>query len=932
MEKSKYKGQKAISYQRASAGKGRGQDDSTDRQSDTAIVYCEEMGMELDLSYSILDEGVSAYRTVSYTDESGKQRQGAKNLVEGALAQFVDNVKGGAFPNGINLIIEKLDRMYRDDPMDAMGHFLALLKEGVTIHTMIDKQVYSKHSENKQVTMMMSIMYLVASHQYSKDLSKRIKMSYERRIEKMVSNEGLFIPTGRLKDWIKVIEVEGSKKPFVDPEHGKLIKTIHEMYLDGISVPKICQHFQAEGILDYNGNVWEHWKLADVLKDRAVIGKYTPKDGVELHFEEIRVVSDELFYQVQDKLKSKYRKGRQSKEGHVFRDIIKCGYCETTKKQTRLKGTAHPSTLRFSPAYRNKQENIPTEVKLPYRGYKCTRGVQDKRDCYGGKIDYYTVQSAFFAFVKELNFAELLKPNKKIDTKIHEQKINQYRAKIAEINVQIEDLEKGLKFIKSESGLEMFGQKVDALLAEKETQEQKIINEKLTLQNLEDDRLEVLHNENNIKELMEKSSSDHEYMAFMKNLVGILAKKDGRGEYKDKQTKWTKKDQLLLDEMMELWNLRYQLIHADREGDGARIAEVEQRQEELRFQYFRKEIEQDRVAYNLKLRLNAYIKKFVKEIKVYQFGFSEFMPTPEYINRKGKASNLKRHNESLTKFILEYDESMNEEIAKVKKSKKTKVQWKQYEVMQMLGCKDRKTYRRWVARGMPNVLEGDTLEDAVKWVKTDRIMNPRNKINVQKENISKRFLSFSIEFTEMVNTDIVKYIIPHWKDVSCGVSFNLDKSDGSVKWSNEFGRKTIKRFRTKSKKAKQKEENVIYVDQDPYFAKAIELAEDASFPFTTMGMDPDVRSIMEEAKDIDFTKGRNLKPKEFYTLANYKKRKSFKTRMDFIMDAGFALGHKSTEIFDLIDEVIQLGGKVAQELEVTRDNFEEWFATLVKAR
>ena len=108
----------------------------------------------------------------------------------------------------------------------------------------------------------------------------------------------------------------------MNPKHGKLIKTIHEMYLDGMSVPKISEYFQAEGILDYNGNTWEHWKITDVLKDRAVIGKYKPKEGIEIHFEEMRVVSDELFYQVQDKLNSKYRKGRQSKEGHVFRDIM----------------------------------------------------------------------------------------------------------------------------------------------------------------------------------------------------------------------------------------------------------------------------------------------------------------------------------------------------------------------------------------------------------------------------------------------------------------------------------------------------------------------------------------------------------------------------------------------------------------------------------
>ena len=165
------------------------------------------------------------------------------------------------------------------------------------------------------------------------------------------------------------------------------------------------------------------------------------------------------------------------------------------------------------------------------------------------------MQSAFFAFVKELDFTELLKPNKKIDKKIHEEKINQYRARIAEIDHKIEQITKLLANITNDSAFATFGKQIDDLTADKEVQEQKIVNEKLTMQNLEDDSLEILNNEKDIKELMDKCSTDHEYLAFMENLVGILDKKEGKGKYKDVQTKWTKKDQLLHDEMMELWNL-----------------------------------------------------------------------------------------------------------------------------------------------------------------------------------------------------------------------------------------------------------------------------------------------------------------------------------------------------------------------------------------
>ena len=87
------------------------------------------------------------------------------------MADFVEVVKKGRFPDGINLIVEKLDRLYRDKPRRALMHFLNLLENGVTIHTLIDNKIYDPDSENDAIDLMTSIMYLVASHQYSKDLS-----------------------------------------------------------------------------------------------------------------------------------------------------------------------------------------------------------------------------------------------------------------------------------------------------------------------------------------------------------------------------------------------------------------------------------------------------------------------------------------------------------------------------------------------------------------------------------------------------------------------------------------------------------------------------------------------------------------------------------------------------------------------------------------
>ena len=49
------------------------------------------------------------------------------------------------------------------------------------------------------------------------------------------------------------------------------------------------------------------------------------------------------------------------------------------------------------------------------------------------------------------------------------------------------------------------------------------------------------------------------------------------------------------------------------------------------------------------------------------------------------------------------------------------------------------------------------------------------------------------------------------------------------------------------------------------------------------------------------------------------------------MDALYVLGRGNT-YFKLVDEVIALGGNIAKEMEVHRDNMEQWFNTLAKKK
>ena len=106
-----FKGEVAVSYARASTTV---QTESTKRQFEESDAYIQKNGMVLNSSLRFADEGVSAWHGKNYSKE-------------GNLGKFVDLVKAGEFPNGVHLVVESLDRLYRDLPHKAQAHFMNCL-------------------------------------------------------------------------------------------------------------------------------------------------------------------------------------------------------------------------------------------------------------------------------------------------------------------------------------------------------------------------------------------------------------------------------------------------------------------------------------------------------------------------------------------------------------------------------------------------------------------------------------------------------------------------------------------------------------------------------------------------------------------------------------------------------------------------------------
>src|SRR5689334_8961723 len=117
----------AFSYIRFSSIEQR-KGDSLDRQLERSLAWCQRNNCTLDDSLRFRDLGVSAFKS--------------KNMEEGRLGAFLQEVREGRVPRGSVLIVENLDRLSRDHVRAALNLFLSILEAGITIVTTSPEQVF----------------------------------------------------------------------------------------------------------------------------------------------------------------------------------------------------------------------------------------------------------------------------------------------------------------------------------------------------------------------------------------------------------------------------------------------------------------------------------------------------------------------------------------------------------------------------------------------------------------------------------------------------------------------------------------------------------------------------------------------------------------------------------------------------------------------
>jgi DNA invertase Pin-like site-specific DNA recombinase len=252
---------KAFSYLRYSSPE-QAQGDTIRRQLEDSRKYAADNGLDLDESLQA-DKGISAFH--------------GKNRTEGNLGAFLADVKAGRVPKGSALLVESLDRLSREEVETAMFSFLDLIRAGIEIHTVSDRQVYKK-GQLKTEQLILSLFVMSRANEESERKSDRVSAAWDQKHRN--AKNGLAL-TANVPAWLKA---KKGQRPVVIPERVAVVKEIFRLAGSGMGRHLITRQLNERGIPTFGKS--KHWwdsSVRKILGNRAVLGEYQPckyKDGV----------------------------------------------------------------------------------------------------------------------------------------------------------------------------------------------------------------------------------------------------------------------------------------------------------------------------------------------------------------------------------------------------------------------------------------------------------------------------------------------------------------------------------------------------------------------------------------------------------------------------------------------------------------------------
>lgn len=390
--------------------------DSERRQIDMAREWAEKKGLAFDEVLN--DFGFSAFY--------------GTNKEKGALGVFLERVSKGEICEGSVIVVEDIDRLSRQEPIDAIETLLfGLIKKGIGIQTVGKYPItYDRESLKTSPHLIhFLIQQIQLAHQESLKKSERITEARDKA-RKLAREQGKPI-TSRAPAWLKINE-DRSGFELIKPA-AKAITLIFQMRRKGFGPGRITKKLNESSPWTPPKNPkrktegWRGSYIKKILINRSVIGEYQPHAGRKKNRKPVGepikgyyppAVSPELFNAVQSLIEGNNKKnsGRTGEVKNLFGQMAVCAYCG---------GPMHPDN----------------KGRRSARRLHCYNGIRNVK-CQPFAMRYDEIEALVLENCKRLRVDAVLPSNKE-----QEEECLSLRERIAAKRVELSKVERELPLL-----------------------------------------------------------------------------------------------------------------------------------------------------------------------------------------------------------------------------------------------------------------------------------------------------------------------------------------------------------------------------------------------------------------------------------------------------------------------------------------------------
>jgi DNA invertase Pin-like site-specific DNA recombinase len=271
----------------------------------------------------LVDEGVSAFK--------------GRHSSSGELGRFVSDVEAGAYPNGIVLLTEKLDRLSREEPGRVFIWMMRVTEAGVIVST-IDGDRQYRRGQFDMAGIIEVVVKAQLAHEESQKKADRIGAAWRRKRNRLADGERL-VMTRRAPAWVTV---EGSPPAFVlIDERAAVVRRIFEDTVAGYGKHSIARRLNEEGVATFGrASGWHPSYIQKILASAAVLGEMQPGKkarggmrelvGEPIHDYYPAAIDADLHARALRSMAGRSRRvgGRGRRLVNIFSGIAKCGECK----------------------------------------------------------------------------------------------------------------------------------------------------------------------------------------------------------------------------------------------------------------------------------------------------------------------------------------------------------------------------------------------------------------------------------------------------------------------------------------------------------------------------------------------------------------------------------------------------------------------------